>query len=144
MDLFFDSSALVKRYINELGSTWVANTVDLNAGNNIFVADISAVEITAAIARRTRGTSLPTINATFDSLQNDLRDEYIILQIDSAVLLDAQALARKHFLRGCDAVQLAIAMRLNDRQSSVGLPTITLVSADTELLDAAQAEGFAR
>jgi hypothetical protein len=57
MDLFFDSSALVKRYINELGSMWVAKTVDLNAGNNIFVADISAVEMTAAIARRTRGTS---------------------------------------------------------------------------------------
>jgi hypothetical protein len=142
MDLFFDSSALVKRYINELGSTWVANTVDLNAGNNIFVADISAVEMTAAIARRTRGTSRAAIDATFASLQNDLRDEYIILQIDSAVLLDAQALARKHFLRGYDAIQLAVAVNLNREQLAAGLPAITLVSADAELLDAAQAEGL--
>jgi predicted nucleic acid-binding protein len=142
MDLFFDSSALVKRYINETGSTWVANTVDLNAGNNIFVADISAVEITAAIARRTRGTSLAATSATFAGLQNDLRDEYIILQIDSVVLLDAQTRARKHFLRGYDAIQLAVAARLNQRQLTAGLPVVTLVSADTELLDAARVEGL--
>jgi hypothetical protein len=75
-------------------------------------------------------------------LQNDLRDEYIILQIDSAVLLDAQALARKHFLRGYDAIQLAVAVNLNREQLAAGLPAITLVSADAELLDAAQAEGL--
>ena len=141
MDLFFDSSALVKRYINEIGSTWVENTTRLNAGNNIFAADISAVEITAAIARRTRGVSLAAINLTFAGLQNDLRDEYIILQIDSAVLLDAQTLSRKHFLRGYDAIQMAVAAQLNQRQLAAGLPGITLVSADADLLAAAQIEG---
>jgi predicted nucleic acid-binding protein len=142
VDLFFDSSALVKRYIKETGSAWVTSAVELAAGNNTFVVDISAVEITAAIARRTRGMSLNASDAIFASLENDLRDEYIVLQIDSAILTNAQTLARKHFLRGYDAIQLAVALRLNRRQLAAGLPTITLVSADAELLDAALAEGL--
>ena len=37
MDLFFDSSALVKRYVAETGSTWATKTVDLGSGNTVFI-----------------------------------------------------------------------------------------------------------
>ncbi len=142
MDLFFDSSALVKRYVNEIGSTWVTNIVQPASGNRIYVAEITGVEITAALSRRTRGDSAAEVNAVFANLRHDLNAEYLNLEITSALLLDARALARLYFLRGYDAVQLAVAVRLNYRQISAGLLTLTLVSADAELLDAAQTEGL--
>ncbi|MGH9948010.1 MAG: type II toxin-antitoxin system VapC family toxin [Pyrinomonadaceae bacterium] len=142
MDLFFDSSALVKRYVNEIGSTWVTNIVDISSGNHIYIAEITGVEITAAIARRTRRDSAVEVNAVFANLRHELNAEYLNLEIISALLQDAQNLARKHLLRGYDAVQLAVAIDFNREQLAVGLPAVTLVSADTELLDAARAEGL--
>lgn len=144
MDLFFDSSALAKRYIQEIGSSWVTATVDPQTGNSIFLAAITRVEITAAIARRTRGGFLTATaaNASFAQLQYDLQAEYLNLEVTPAILRSAQDLARKYFLRGYDAVQLAVAVACNVEQTAVGLPTITLVSADKELLIAASAENL--
>ena len=57
------------------------------------------------------------------------------------------ALIESHTLRGYDGVQLAAALQLNDLISSVGMPaaiasTLTLVSADDDLNQAAVAEGL--
>ena len=141
-DLFFDSSGLVKRYVSETGSAWVTKTVDTASGNNIFIAQITAVEITAAIARRTRGSNPAVINSVFANLQHDLAVEYFDLEASSTTFQEANILARRHFLKGYDAVQLAVAVQFNREQTALGLPTITLVSADTELLDAARLEGL--
>ena len=51
-------------------------------------------------------------------------------------------LATKHALRGYDAVQLAAALEANDESLANGLPPLILVSADTKLNTAAQAEGL--
>jgi uncharacterized protein len=47
---FVDSSALVKRYISEVGSTWVLELFNPAIDNEIFVAAIAGVEIIAAIS----------------------------------------------------------------------------------------------
>jgi len=47
---FVDSSALVKRYISEIGSPWVLNLFDPALNNDILIAGITSVEIVAAIA----------------------------------------------------------------------------------------------
>ena len=52
---FCDSSAVVKRYVNETGSNFVDSPADLKNGNVILPARITRVEIAAAIARRVRG-----------------------------------------------------------------------------------------
>jgi uncharacterized protein len=46
---FLDSSALVKRYLNETGSKWVLDLFNPALDNEIFVAAIAGVEIVAAI-----------------------------------------------------------------------------------------------
>ncbi len=46
---FFDSSAIVKRYVNEIGSDFVDNLTDLKSGNVILLARITRVEVVAAI-----------------------------------------------------------------------------------------------
>lgn len=60
---FFDSSALVKRYTSEDGSTWVESLLDPLAGNSIYIAQIAPVEVVSAITRRQRGDSFSLTNA---------------------------------------------------------------------------------
>jgi hypothetical protein len=50
--------------------------------------------------------------------------------------------ARKHRLRAYDAVQLAVALDVHRLQQTAGLGTVTLISADQALNDAATAEGM--
>jgi len=49
---FFDSSALVKRYVREKGTDLVKAIIDPDAANEIYIARISGAEVVAAIARR--------------------------------------------------------------------------------------------
>lgn len=55
---FIDSSALVKRYVNEIGSSYILSIFAPSLNNEVFIAAITGVEITAAIARRARGGSI--------------------------------------------------------------------------------------
>ena len=144
-DYFFDSSGLTKRYAKEIGSTWVESITDLASGNTIFIAEITQVEVTAAIARKMRGglLNLADGNLAFAKLQHDISDEYLLAEINSGILQDAVNLVKKHFLRGYDAVQLAIALKTNQENMSFGLPPITFVSADNDLNNAALATGLA-
>ena len=60
-DCYFDSSALVKRYVNETGSTWVCGLFDPGLRHEVFIAAITSVEIIAAITRRARGGQSPRL-----------------------------------------------------------------------------------
>lgn len=59
--LFFDSSGLVKRYIIETGTVWVINQLRLSVANDIFIANITGIEVASAIARRVRSGSITKI-----------------------------------------------------------------------------------
>ena len=60
---YFDSSALVKRYISERGTAWVLGITDPGAGNIIFVARITAVEVVSAIMRAAWADSITSADA---------------------------------------------------------------------------------
>src|SRR4051794_16681413 len=60
---FFDSSALVKRHVDETGSAWVRALTRVKAGHTLYIARITAVEITSAITRRQRGHHLSAAQA---------------------------------------------------------------------------------
>ena len=57
--LVFDASAIVKRYLNEIGSGWVQGLADPAAAHEIFLTRIARVEVVAAVTRRGRGGPLP-------------------------------------------------------------------------------------
>jgi len=141
---FCDSSAVVKRYVNETGSNFVDNLADLKSGNIILLARITRVEVTAAIARRLKNKSITTADAqnALAAFQHDLTNNYLTVEITPVLLSSAMGLATKHALRDYDAVQPAAALEANDERIANGLPPLTLVSADTELNTAAQSEGF--
>ena len=58
------------------------------------------------------------------------------------VVVEALRLTEAYGLRGYDAIQLSAALEANSERVGRGLLPLILVSADTELNNAAQAEGL--
>lgn len=139
-----DSSALVKRYISELGSVWVLELFNPTFSNEVFVVAVSGVEIVAAIARRSRGGSISANDATIvcNQLRSDLETEYQIIEITESIINDGMTLAQKHGLRGYDAIQLAAGCAVNILCIAHNTAPIIFVSADRELNSAASVEGL--
>ena len=92
---FCDSSAIVKRYVNEIGSNFVDNLADLKSGNVILLARITRVEVTAAIARRLKNGSITTADAqnALAAFQHDLTNNYFTVEITPVLLSSAMGLA---------------------------------------------------
>lgn len=97
---FFDGSGLTKRYAIEIGSVWVESITDLSSGNTIFIAEITQVEVTAAIIRKVRGgfLNLNDANLAFAKFQHDISDEYLSVEFNSNDLQEAVNLVNKAFL----------------------------------------------
>jgi uncharacterized protein len=141
---FLDSSALVKRYISEIGSAWVSGLFNPALGHEVFVAAVAGVEIVAAVTRRSRGGSISTNDATAmcNQLRSDLQTEYQILEITEKIINSGMELAETHGLRGYDAIQLAAGCAVNVLCLANNLPPVIFVSADNELNMAALGEGL--
>ena len=137
---FVDSSALVKRYVQEVGTDWVRGLTHHRTGHQIFLARITIVEVTSAVARRRGGKTITSAQASYflSRFRKHVAGRYTILEITPSLLADAATMANRHDLRAYDAVQLAAVLELN-RISQGG---IVLVSADKDLNDAATAEGL--
>ncbi len=60
---FCDSSAVVKRYIAETGSTWLLAMTNPAGGNFVYVARITFVEVISAITRREKGKHILATDA---------------------------------------------------------------------------------
>jgi predicted nucleic acid-binding protein len=144
-DVYADSSALVKRHIPEVGSSWFQALVDPIAGNVITTARISMAEVYSALNRRIREATLDAadythIVADFDAL---CATQYTLVELTALIVERARVLLERHPLRAYDAVQLASALTANDALAAAGLPALTFLSADHRLLNAAQMEGIA-
>jgi predicted nucleic acid-binding protein len=140
---YFDSSALVKRYLTELGTAWVQTWCD-DPGRTIAVAEIGLVEMASALTAKLRGgfiTSEAYHNARADLLI-DAQDEYVLVAVNRSLVDEAIELTAHHRLRGYDAVHLACALRLNRALTAHHLTPLTFVCADNDLLIAAEAVGL--
>lgn len=140
--LFLDSSALVKRYLTETGTSWVRALADPSTGNTIVVAGITRVEVAALVGRHRApdGISLEERDEAVDLLLEHFETEYWIAPLNPAIIGKAVALTQNHRLRGYDAVQLATALAVNDSLTEADLPNLTFVAADEDLVAAAGSE----
>ena len=140
---FVDSSALVKRYVRETGTAWVRGITRRRPSTHIYIALITAVEVTSAVARR-RGVTLSAAQASsiLSRFRKHLAGRYLPSQITPALVSDAMKLANRHRLRAYDAVQLAAALDVYRDWSANRLGTFVFVSADRDLNAAAIAEGL--
>ena len=136
---YVDSSALVKRYRNEEGSRRVGELLD-NA-DRLLIARLTAVEVSSALVRRARATKLPAkeLRAAITALDNDLSRSFDVIELDEPVMEQAVTMARKHGLRGADAIQLACLLLA---QRAIPNAEAILLSSDDDLNAAAAAEGL--
>ncbi len=141
---YFDSSAAVKKYVAESGTSWVLSLFKPSADNVIYIGQITGVEVVSAICRRFRGGNLTqeAKQKSISRFRRDFQNRLRILRLKDTVVLDAMRLSETHGLRGYDAVQLAVALELERRLDSNSLPSISFVSADDNLNQAAKTEGL--
>jgi uncharacterized protein len=92
----FDSSAVVKRYVREMGTAWVLSA---------YVTGITGVEVVSALTRQTRSGAFTATDAAtaLTQFRHDLAQQYHIVAITPTLLAHAMALAETHALRAYDA-----------------------------------------
>lgn len=142
---YFDASALVKCYVNEIGTPRVRALVNPAAENDIYVLRLVEVEVASAVTRRARAGSLSATGAAdiLSQFRSDLADEFFLIEVTASLLFAAANLAESHGLRAYDAVHLAAVLELDHLRRALTVPALTLVSADQELNAAAVSEGLA-
>ncbi len=142
---YADTSVLVKRHVPETGSAWVRALVNATPPNLIITTQLSLVELYSALNRRVRtGAVTPPQYQSIVSVINVIWPaQYDIIYVSNALLGEAKLLLEQHPLRAYDAVQLASALRARNRLLATGAAAPIFLSADTQLLAAAKAEGLA-
>ncbi len=141
--VYFDTSALVKHYITEVGSDWVRALL-MNQAPAVFTSLLTSIEGVCTFARRRREGMLSSedhrqLLTVFDY---DFTYRYNILGVEPMVMDTARRMANSHPLRAYDAVQLATAWLLNQDLLSTGKAPLTFICADERLITVAQAEGL--
>ena len=109
---YVDTSALVKRYVAEVGSAWVRRLVARPVHQVLYTAALTEVEVRSALQRLVREGRVDTAQAhrlTRRLLQH-CTQRYQLLRITRPVIAEAGRLVETHPLRAYDAVQLACAL----------------------------------
>jgi hypothetical protein len=142
---YLDASALVKRYLAESGSVWIESLCADEANNAIAIAQFGLVETAAAFAAKRRGQFITDsqYESALEDLLRDADERYRLVTVGPTLIDSAIQLTRRHKLRGYDAIHLACALALNRPLVDDGLPPLTFIAADDNLLAAAQSEGLA-
>jgi predicted nucleic acid-binding protein len=137
MILYLDASALVKRYVAELGSSEVSAAI--SRAQVTGTAILSRAEVEAALAKAVRIQALTQEEglASLQVFRNEWPD-LLRVQVTEMVVAQAGNLAWDHGLRGYDAVQLAAASAW---QSALG-ERVTLATFDKRLWAAAESVGL--
>ena len=136
---YFDTSALIKRYVQEPGRREV---LELLGKNGCVVSAVLPVEVRSALRRRIAEETLDAKRSTsvLKRLAAD-RSFWMVIEVSSAVLAAAEALAAAHPLRALDAIHVASATLFANRLPTS--QTLTFVSADIRQTAAAGALGLA-
>lgn len=144
--LYWDSSALIKHYIQEAGTEKIEGMLqdEENSSRPVFTSVLTFAEIHAALARRMKDKSLSyrmflRSRKKFDS---DWAFGIIPIELGVTVLVFIRGIVTEFPLKGADAIHLASALWLRDMarlsaQSETKSEKIIMVTADKQLANAA-------
>jgi hypothetical protein len=135
---YFDTSALVKRYVNEAGRREV---LQLLRHHDVVTSAILPVEIRGALRRRASEGSLAAARMA-EILRRVATDRayWTLVEVGREVLAGAEVLVATHPLRTLDAIHVASAQLFSSRLAA---PELIFVSADRRQTAAAAAGGLA-
>jgi predicted nucleic acid-binding protein len=120
---YFDTSALVKRYVRERGS---ARVVSLLRRHDVLSSAITPVEILSAFWRRKRSGDLSDENfaATLGRVQSD-RVQWELVEVGGTVLSRAEEIVQGAVpMRALDAVHVA-SLTIFQATAGIRVPFIT-------------------
>src|SRR5262249_44521566 len=144
-DYYLDASAVVKRYADEPGSTWIRQLTDPQTQHTILLAEITLAEVAAALGAKQRapgGITQQQRDRALSLFLQDCEEHFVLLVVDRQVIDRAVELTQQHRLRGYDAVQLATAIVAGEALQAQTLSPPIFIASDQDLLTAAQAEGL--
>jgi uncharacterized protein len=134
---YFDTSALIKRYVTEPGRR---DVLQLLRKNECVVSAVLPVEVRSALRRRVaEGTLDATGVARILKRFTADRAFWTFVEVSREVRAAAETLCAAHPLRALDAIHVASAQLFTDR---IGSPVFTFVSADRRQTTAAAALGM--
>jgi predicted nucleic acid-binding protein len=134
---YFDTSALIKRYIEEPGRR---DVLQLLRRHNCVISAVLPVEVRSALRRRTAEKPLEErrVPAIVKRLAAD-RPFWTVVEVSGEALAMAESLSAAHPLRALDAIHVASAQLFAAR---VPASTFIFVSADIRQTTAAAALGM--
>lgn len=143
MNYFLDSSALVKLYHDEQGSTRV-DALFRQAESTFCVSRLAIGETLSAVYARAREGTLDRsrLALAIRRVKSDVESgRFIIVKVTEPRLTEAEDLIQRHGmsarLRAMDAIHLACAISYRKWE-----PVDRFVSADRDLCEVARLEGF--
>ncbi len=145
---FLDTSALVKKYVIEMGSVWMTTLCRPESDHTLFISQATLDEAVATFCRKAREQNIAQRISQADRDRNialfreDVRKHYSVVRISATLCTRAGDLCRIHKLRAYDAMQLACALTVRDKLASLEIQPLIFVSADAELLYTASIEGL--
>ena len=142
---YLDASAIAKRYLHEPGTRWINSLSDSAVPCRLTSVELVTVEVICALTRaqRERRISVAARDRSLTRFIADVRAMLSLLAVSQQTWDLAGQLAIRYPLRAYDAIHLASVQELTAGLTQVGLPAPIFVSADTQLLQAARAEGLA-
>jgi len=133
---FLDTSALVKFYLDEVGSGALQERIE---GETVAVSQLTYGETFATFARRLRDELVTAEeHRELCDVFTDDWETFSRIPFSDEVLAHVPGLCHRHPLRGADAMQLACATMLHEEKLE-----IRFFTSDRQLLTAARAEGLA-
>ncbi len=142
--VYFDASALVKRYSSEDGTELVNDLFHQLPVEQMTCAMIGVLEIISVLVRKRNDVRLPLklfTQAMVEFNQEIIEDEaFSIASVDDDLLLSALGLIAQHNINSTDAVILRSCLNLQQVLQNRG-HRLVLWSCDKRLLRAAQREG---
>jgi predicted nucleic acid-binding protein len=141
---FLDTSALVKYYVDEIGSAWIRGLVRATPEPLLLVSHLVTVEVCSALARRLREGTLTSedYEQTKIAFRRDYLSQFQVVMAAAPIVNAACDLLERHPLRAYDATHLAVALEANRSLVARGHAALTFLSADDRLNQAASAEGL--
>jgi uncharacterized protein len=135
---YFDTSAIIKRYVDEEGRRQV---MQLMRRHQCVASAVLSVELRSALRRRVTDGSLDArrVPEILKRVAAD-REFWALVEVTGEVLQAAERLVAAHPLRTLDAIHVASAELFADRLASSEL---TFVSADARQTAVAAAIGMA-
>ena len=137
---YFDTSALLKFYIEEPGSGVVIDLIQNLGDARISILDVTLLELRSAVRRREREGNMSgrEANRIIDRIYEDSLSVYLVQSLNLLVIEEAARVLDRHPLKTLDALQLAGCLIINQNMPE----PMTFVSADTRLNNAAALEGL--